>query len=285
MGLVTTPAIHPPTVPDELVETLKTHAERPTVSDRETNASLIRQVFAFGSELGLTGSLTLREIEGALTAGNLPTQNAALNLIRPVCDPTTVHFAGNYVFNRFDHDAFVEMMWGDEDEDWPLFAQLMLAGLLKFMGDFGTAENIFRVIGGRHELLGRGDLIASAALFARHLAREEAAGVSVTAGYGIPFLLQEALAWPDMPDIRFEQAELLFAKARDESPTVPLPHYMLGVLWLHQEDDENALACLEDARERAFPSGPASRYLDFQINRLLSARSGGKQVSAVVQMT
>ncbi|ESR27430.1 hypothetical protein N177_0124 [Lutibaculum baratangense AMV1] len=237
---------------------------------------LLRAVYTLSNELGLAKDFELGDVEAAVERNSLPIWYSLLNLLRPVCDPATLHFPGNYDHNKLDHRAFLEMLQKrDEGVDLPLLSVLLAAGLAKFMGSYRSAEEAYKSIAGPHGLIGQGDLHASAALYERHLVRDERKGATVTAAYGIQPLLQEALSWPGMPEPSFARAEAFIHEAIEQAPAVPLGHYLLAVLRKLTGSLEEAETSLRHARGLVPAAGSAGPTLDLQLDRLVCARGHG----------
>ena len=252
------------------------------VVKEEAKAGVLRDLFALSQQLGFVEGLPLAEIDNALQRSNLPIWHSLFGLLRPVSDPATLHFPGNYDYNLLADEAFFEMMQEEgAGVDLPLHVLLLSAGLLKFMGDYGAADGAFRSIGGLHGLIGQGDLRASVALFARHLARDEKQGVTQTGSYGAVALLRRALCWDRMPEPGFAAAEALYQQAVRLSPNVALGHYVLGLLYKLDGRLSEAVTSLERAHECVRHGGMAARTLGLQIERLRADRGqdlGDEQV-------
>jgi hypothetical protein len=186
------------------------------------------------------------EVRAAFVGRNLPTHRSISGLLGFVSDPATLRFSGNYDHNIFNRNVFEDLTAGYRTGGASV-ATLLAAGLLKFMGRYGAAQQVYRSIGGSFGMIGEADILASAALLDRHLAATEQSSSSVLGLGDRHALLAKTLHWPKMPTPSLQDARLLAQDASKRAPTLPIMSYFLAVICMACDAHEDASASLEKA--------------------------------------
>lgn len=215
------------------------------------------------------------EVRAAFVGRNLPTHRSISGLLGFVSDPATLRFSGNYDHDIFNASVFEDLTAGYRTGGASI-AALLAAGLLKFMGRYGAAQQLYKSIGGSFGILGEADVLASAALLDRHLEATGQSSSSVLELCDRRALLAKTLHWPEMPTPSLQSARLLAQEASKRASHIPIMSYFMAVICTACEAHEEAAKFIE----KAYRQVPAHKNATRNGLRILLERSryrlGGK---------